>query len=138
MKIAIYSIRFLFALLFIYNGIEKLFIPYDSSAFRESLPENSDTFFEFYHLLQTTGFIYFVGFFQILCGVLLLFKRTYFLGSIMLTPILLCMVMTHVFITRNPSYLAFDSFLFLCNVYLIGYNFKKIKPAILQPQQGWI
>ncbi|WP_103863504.1 DoxX family membrane protein [Aquimarina sp. I32.4] len=138
MKIAIYSIRFLFALLFIYNGIEKLFIPYDSSAFRESLPENSDTFFEFYHLLQTTGFICFVGFFQILCGTLLIFKRTYFLGSIMLTPILLCMVMTHVFITRNPSYLAFDSLLFLCNVYLIGSNFKKIKPAILQPQQGLI
>ena len=138
MKIIIYSIRFLLGLLFIFYGIEKLFLPYDPSAFKENLPEYNIHFVEFYELLQNTGYLYFVGFFQLLCGLLLIFKRTYFLGSIMLTPILLCLVMVHIFISRNLSYIAFDSLLFLCNISLIAYNFKKIKPAILQRQQRWI
>ncbi len=138
MKIIIYSIRFLLGLLFIFHGIEKLFLPYNSAAFKESSAGSSIHFIEFYELLQHTGFLYFVGFFQLLCGILLIFKRTYLLGSIMLTPILLCVVMVHVFISRNASYVAFDFFLFICNLSLIGYNFNKIKPAILQRQDRWI
>ncbi|MEM6866393.1 MAG: MauE/DoxX family redox-associated membrane protein, partial [Bacteroidota bacterium] len=93
MNIVVYIIRFLLAFLFIYAGIEKLFLPYDPSVFRTDAAEADPVFFTYYELLQGSGYLYFVGFFQLLCGTLLIFKRTYLLGSIMLVPLILCLLM---------------------------------------------
>lgn len=84
MKIAVYVIRILLALMFIWAGIEKLFLPFNPSVFRANTAEAAEEFFTFYELLQSTGYLYFVGFFQLLCGILLLFKRTYILAAISL------------------------------------------------------
>ncbi|MEM9649877.1 MAG: DoxX family membrane protein [Bacteroidota bacterium] len=100
MKIGIYIIRFLLALTFIYAGVEKLFMPYDPSLFRADAQEAAEAFFTFYEFLQRSGYLHFVGFFQLLCGILLVFKRTYLLGSIMLVPLMLCLLMTHVFFSK--------------------------------------
>lgn len=70
-------------------------------------------FFEFYYLLEKTGYLYFVGFFQLLCGLLLLIKRAQILGSIMLMPLLLCLLMTHVFISK---YMWSSYLIVLCSV----------------------
>jgi|ACQI01.1.fsa_nt_gi uncharacterized membrane protein YphA (DoxX/SURF4 family) len=138
MKIAVYVIRILLALMFIWAGIEKLFLPFNPSVFRANTAEAAEEFFTFYELLQSTGYLYFVGFFQLLCGILLLFKRTYLLAAIMLVPLILCLLMTHVYLSKNTFYILFDSSMFLLNAVLIGYHLKTIQQTILKPQQGWI
>ena len=138
MKIAVYVIRILLALMFIRAGIEKLFLPFNPSVFRANTAEAAEEFFTFYELLQSTGYLYFVGFFQLLCGILLLFKRTYLLAAIMLVPLILCLLMTHVYLSKNTFYILFDSSMFLLNAVLIGYHLKTIQQTILKPQQGWI
>ena len=132
MKIAIYIIRFLVALLFTWSGTEKLFLPYDPSVFKANSLESDPSFFEFYDLLQGAGYLYFVGFFQLLCGLLLVFKRTYLLGSIMLVPLILCLLMTHVFFSKNPYYMSFDSTMLVLMLFLISRNFNELKLVFLK------
>lgn len=138
MKILVYIFRFLLALMFVYSGVEKLFIPYDPLLFAANAAGSDPSFITFYELLHNTGYLYFVGFFQLLCGVLLLFKRTYLLGAIMLVPILLCLLMTHVFFSKNTFYLIFDSSLFLMNILLVLKHWKDLKLVLLKPQSKWI
>tara|TARA_B100000809_G_scaffold261450_1_gene310373 strand:+ start:7089 stop:7493 length:405 start_codon:yes stop_codon:yes gene_type:complete len=134
MKIIVTIIRFFLALLFIYVAIDKTLNP--------AIPENeigiSANFITFYTLLLESKFIFFVCFIEFLSGALLLFKRTYLLGAIMLVPLLLCLLMIHVFISKSNFYLIFDGTLFLLNSILIIYRFKDIKIGILKPQYGWI
>lgn len=137
MKIVIYSIRFLLALLFIYAGIEKLFLPYDPSVFKANSADADPLFFEFYNLLQNVGYLYFVGFFQFLCGTFLIFKRTYVLGSIMLTPLVMCLLATHIFISKNSFYILFDSAVLLLTMVLLFSGYKKWKHLIEKNNQ-WI
>lgn len=137
MKIVVYTIRFLLALLFIYAGIEKLFLLYDPSVFKANSADADPLFFEFYNLLQNAGYLYFVGFFQLLCGVLLIFKRTYILGSIMLTPLVMCLLTTHIFISKNTFYILFDSIVLLLTMVLLFSGYKKWQPIISKTKQ-WI
>ena len=138
MKVARYAIRFLLALLFIYAGIEKLFLPYDPSVFKANAADSHPAFFEFYDLLQKAGYLYFVGFFQMLCGLLLVFRRTQLLGSIMLIPLILCLWMTHVFFSKNAFYMLFDGVLFLLNFLLIFNQIDALKKVFFKPQSSWI
>lgn len=138
MKTLTYIFRFLLVLLFVYAGVEKLFIPYDPSLFATNAADSDPSFIRFYDLLQNAGYLYFVGFFQLLCGLLLIFKRTYLLGSIMFVPLILCLLMTHVFFSKNLNYIIFDSFLFLINAVLLIRNWKTLKPIFLKPQGRWI
>ncbi|WPQ60115.1 hypothetical protein SIO70_17370 [Chitinophaga sancti] len=103
MKIVYYILRGLLALQFIYVGIEKLWLPFHADGIHGSVD-----FQAFYLLLHRTGYLYFVGFFQLLCGLLLVFKKTYLLGAVMLIPLLLCLLATHVFISGNTDYMCYD------------------------------
>ena len=114
---ATYLIRFLLALIFIYAGIEKLFMPYNPSVFKSDVAMTDPKFFDFYDFLMGTGYLYFVGFFQLLNGLLLVFRRTYLLGAVMMIPLMLCLRMTHVFISRYVGYIVFDGVMFLMNSY---------------------
>ena len=127
MKIVVYIIRFLLALLFIWAGVEKLFLPYDPSVFRANAADSNPLFFEFYDLLQKSGYLYFVGFFQLLCGVMLVFKRTYLLGSVMLIPLVLCLLNTHIFFSKNAFYIGFDSVMLLMVIFLISGSYTELK-----------
>ena len=138
MKIATYIIRFLLASLFIWAGIEKLFLPYDPTEFQTEIAGTDPLFFEFYDLLHRAGYLYFVGFFQFLCGTLMVFKRTYLFGSIMFVPLILCLLMTHVFFSHNWLYIVVDSVTFCVNLLLILQHTKALKATILKPQDGWI
>jgi len=134
MKIATYIIRFLLALLFIWAGIEKLFLPYDPSVFRANAADSDLLFFEFYDLLHNAGYLYFVGFFQLLCGLLLVFKRTYLLGGVMLVPLVLCLLNTHIFFSKNVFYICFDSVLLMLVCFLISKNFNALKDLFFKKQ----
>ncbi|MEO1049743.1 MAG: DoxX family membrane protein [Bacteroidota bacterium] len=134
MKIAHYIIRFLLALIFVYAGIEKLFLPYNPSVFKSDVEMTDPKFFEFYDFLMGVGYLYFVGFFQLLNGLLLVFKRTYLLGAVMMVPLMLCLLMTHVFISRYMGYILFDGVMFLLNAVLILSHYKQLKGVFLRPQ----
>ncbi len=138
MKTVTYLIRFLLALLFLWAGLEKFFIPYNAEAFRAGCPDCDLGFFTFYGLLQGSGYLYFVGFFQFLCGVLLIFKRTYLLGSIMLVPLVLCLWATHIFISGNTFYKIFDGVVFLLNAILLIPRLKEIGPELTKKSKTWI
>ena len=138
MKIATYIIRFLLALIFIWAGIEKLFLPYDPTEFQTEVAGTDPLFFEFYDLLHRAGYLYFVGFFQVLCGGLMVFKRTYLLGSIMFVPLILCLLMTHIFFSQNWLYIVFDSVTFCANLFLIVQHAGALKATILKPQNRWV
>ncbi|KQC30399.1 DoxX family membrane protein [Flagellimonas eckloniae] len=138
MKIVVYIIRFLLALMFIYAGVEKLFMPYDSSVFRADTAEAAEEFFMFYEFLQASGYLYFVGFFQLLCGALLVFKRTYLLGSVMLVPLILCLLMTHVFFSKYMQFIIFDLVFFLLNLVVLFSRYKEWQPVLLKKQKGII
>jgi uncharacterized membrane protein YphA (DoxX/SURF4 family) len=138
MKISVYIIRFLLALLFIWAGIEKLFLPYDPSVFRANAADSDPLFFEFYDLLQKAGYLYFVGFFQLLCGLLLVFKRTYLLGSVILVPIVLCLLNTHIFFSKNTFYTCFDSVVLVLVLFLISRNYTELKTIFLKKDEKWI
>ena len=136
MKIATYVIRFLLALIFIYAGIEKLFLPYDPSVFKADISMTDPQFFVFYDLLMKAGFLYFVGFFQLLNGLLLVFKRTYLIGAVMMVPLLLCLLMSQVFIAKYIWFILFDSTLFVLNALLIAPHFKELKSVFLKKQKN--
>nr|WP_321414783.1 DoxX family membrane protein [uncultured Allomuricauda sp.] len=138
MKIATYIIRFLLAALFLWAGYEKFFLPYNAEAFRAGCPDCNVDFFNLYDLLQHSGYLYFVGFFQFLCGALLVFKRTYVLGSIMLVPLILCLWGIHIFISDNSFYQIFDGAMFLLNAALIIPRLKVIWPVLTQNRGTWI
>ena len=138
MKAVNYIVRLILMLLFIYAGIEKLFLPYNPSVFKADTAVADPHFFAFYDLLQRTGYLYFVGFFQLLCGVLVAFRRTYLLGAVMLVPLILCLLMVHVFVSRYPFYIAFDGTLLLMTVVLVMQNYKLLKATFLKPQNKWI
>lgn len=91
-------------------------------------------FFEFYDFLMGTGYLYFVGFFQLLNGLLLVFRRTYLLGAVMMVPLLLCLLMTHVFISKYTGFIIFDSVSFLLNAVLIFSHYSVLKSTFLKPQ----
>lgn len=93
-----------------------------------------ESFIHFYDLLSHSGFLLFVGVCQFLCGILLVFKRTSLLGAIMLVPLLLCLVMTHVFISHNTTYILFDSVLFGLNAVLILSQLPLLKTTFLSTQ----
>lgn len=138
MKIVRYIIRFVLALIFIYAGIEKLFLPYNPSVFKSDVEMTDPKFFEFYDFLMGTGYLYFVGFFQLLNGILLVFKRTYLLGAVMMVPLMLCLLMTQVLISRYAGFILFDGLMFALNAVLIAGHFNELKALFLKPQKGLI
>ena len=138
MRTVAYIVRFLLPLFFIYAGIEKLFLPYDPSVFRTDTAEADPLFFTYYDLLQDSGYLYFVGFFQLLCGLLLVFRRTYLLGSIMLVPLILCLLMTHVFFSKYRPFVIFDGIMLVINFFLLFSKYREWQPVLLKKQNSWI
>lgn len=134
MKVTVYIIRFLLAFIFIYAGIEKLFLPYNPSVFKSDVEMTDPKFFEFYDFLMEVGYLQFVGFFQLLNGLLLVFKRTYLLGAVMMVPLMLCLLMTHVYISKYMGFIVFDSAMFILNAILILNHFQELKLLFLKKQ----
>ena len=138
MKIVVYLIRFVLALVFIWAGIEKLFLPYDAAAFKSNNELADGSLFLFYDLMQNAGYMYFVGFFQLLCGLLLIFGRTHLLGAIMLVPIMLCMLMTQIFFSQYAAWIFFDCILFTLIIFLVVMGYPKWKGILAKTENTWI
>ncbi|WP_292009874.1 DoxX family membrane protein [Chryseobacterium sp.] len=131
-----YVCRALLAYVFIPHGYEKL-------AARINPHEYIDfglkgDFLDFYLIWERTNFIWVIGVAQLIGGLLLIFRRTYFLGAIWLLPLSVGMFCTHVFISHAMDFLYFDLIVLILNLYLIVENFKLIKEDLLRPQKTFI
>ncbi|MBC6401193.1 MAG: hypothetical protein GDA42_09260 [Ekhidna sp.] len=125
-------------MIFVYAGIEKLFLPYNPSIFKSDVEITDLKFFEFYDFLMNADYLYFVEFFQLLNGLLLIFRGTYLLGAVMMVPLMLCLLMTHVFISKYIEFIIFDSVMFSLNTVLIAIHYKELKNTFLRPQSSLI
>lgn len=136
MKIATYIIRFLLVLLFALHGLEKLFTQANPAKFADGGMNQS--FIDFYMMLDTTGYLKFVGFFQLLCGILLVFKRTYLLSAVMLVPMILCLIATHIFMSHSVGYIVFDTSILAVNLFLIYPSMSELRSVFLKSQSNVI
>ncbi len=136
LNITNYLIRLFLAYTFIPHGIEKLVAKIDVQeyiAYGLGKP-----FIDFYLLLESSGYIFFVGFFQLLCGTLLIFKRTYLLGAVMMIPLTLCMLACHVFLSHSVAFMLYDACVLVTNLFLVLSSFTILKQVFLKPQATWI
>lgn len=136
MKIANYIIRFLLCILFGLHGIEKLFTTATEEKFTGAGMDQA--FVDFYLMLDRTGYLQFVGLLQLCCSILLVFSRTYLLGAVMLVPLILCLLATHVFMSHNLGYILFDSSVLALNLFLIYPATSSLKEVFLKPKTNWI
>ncbi len=126
MRFTNWIIRALLIVLFTFAGIEKLFLPYDKEIFAASKTNSDPIFVDYYDLLMTTGYLNYVGIIQLIIAVLLVFSRTYLLGAIMLLPLMVSIIMTHVFLSGDLIYLAMDTGFLLMNLALIWPHREKL------------
>ena len=133
-KISLYIIRFLLALVFIPSAIGTMVNP-TVPGIESGVSED---FIVFYEILVKTGYIHFVVFFQIICGLLMVFKRTYLLGGVMFVPLLLCLLNTHIFISKSSFYLIFDAILLLLTTVVIISRARPLMKVFLKKQSGWV
>lgn len=131
-----YIIRILLIYVYVPHGYEKL-------TQKISVQEYIDyglqgDFLDFYLIWERTGFIYVIGVAQLLGGLLLIFKRTYLLGSVFLLPISIGMLFCHVFISHAMDFLYFDLIVLVLNMWLIAVNYKALLTTFFNPQKSWI
>ncbi|MFC0184843.1 DoxX protein [Pseudarcicella hirudinis] len=127
MNTIIYVIRLLLSLLFVWHGAEKLI-------WHHPVPVNevNNSFVVFYNLLAESGYIYFIGFCQLLSGLLLIFKKTYLLAVIMLIPMVLNLIACHVFLSHQTGYIIFDTTILLLLLFLIRMNYQVLQKIFLR------
>lgn len=131
-----YLFRAFLAYVFIPHGYEKL-------TERISEQEYIDfglggDFLDFYLIWERTNFIHVIGFAQLVGGLLLLFRRTYFFGAVFLLPISIGMFLTHVYISHALDFIYFDLLVLVLNVYLVVENYAAIQTAFFKSQKTWI
>lgn len=112
-----YLSRLFLAWVFIPHGWEKLTVKINPEEYINfGLGGN---FLEFYLIWEKTGFIWVIGFAQLVGGLLLIPKMTSLFASIWLFPISLGMFLCHVFISHAQDFMLFDAVVLLANLYII-------------------
>ncbi len=131
-----YILRFFLAYVYIPHGYEKLTTKINPQEYIDFGLKGD--FLDFYLIWERTGFIWVIGVAQLIGGLLLIFKRTYFIGVIWLFPVSIGMFFCHVFISHAMDFLYFDLIILVSNLFLIFENFKSLKTVFFQPQRTWI
>ncbi|MCW3160297.1 DoxX family membrane protein [Chryseobacterium oryctis] len=131
-----YIFRLFLAYVYIPHGYEKLTSKINPQEYIDFGLEGD--FLEFYLIWERTNFIWVIGVAQLIGGVLLVFKRTYFFGAVWLLPVSIGMFFCHVFISHAADFLFFDLIVLLLNLYLLLENFNLIKSTFFQRQKTWI
>lgn len=113
--------RLILAVSFFPSGMTKL-LGYRFSQLSLEYPPGY--FFDAFY--RTGGWYRFVGFFQVLAAILLLFPRTATLGAAIFFPIILNIVLITVFVDFQGTWMITSS-MFLANLYLICWDYDKFK-----------
>lgn len=116
--------RLILAVSFFPSGMTKL-LGYRFSQLSLEYPPGY--FFDAFY--RTGGWYRFVGFFQVLAAILLLFPRTATLGTAIFFPIVLNIVLITIFVDFQGTWMI-TSLMLLANLYLICWDYDKFK-AIL-------
>lgn len=134
--VLIYLFRFFLAYVFIPHGIEKISTRIDVQEYHDfGLGQN---FIDFYLIFEKTGYMVFIGYLQLIIGVLLIPKRTYLLAAVMLLPLNIGMVACHVYLSGSMDFLIWDLGMTLINLYLIMAHYKQFVKLFWQKQSTWI
>ena len=131
-----YLFRAFLAYVFIPHGYEKLT---ETISQQEYIDFGlGGDFLDFYLIWERTNFIEVIGFAQLVGGLLLLFRRTYFFGAVWLFPISVGVFLTHVYISHALDFIYFDLLVLVFNLYLIVENYAAIQAAFFKSQKTWI
>lgn len=131
-----YICRAFLAYVFIPHGYEKLTEKISQQEYIDF--GLGGDFLDFYLIWERTNFIHVIGFAQLVGGLLLLFRRTYFFGAVWLFPVSLGMFLTHVYISHALDFIYFDLLVLLFNAYLILENYAAIRAVFFKSQKTWI
>lgn len=131
-----YLFRAFLAYVYIPHGYEKLTTKIDPQEYIDFGLKGD--FLDFYLIWERTGFIWIIGIAQLIGGLLLIFRKTYFFGAVWLFPISVGMFFSHVFISHAMDFLYFDLVILILNLYLIFENFQLLKRTFFQSQKAWI
>lgn len=131
-----YLSRLLLAYVYIPHGLEKLYKKIDPQEYLDY--KLGQDFVDFYLHLERSGYIWVIGFAQLIGGLLLIFKRTYLFGAVWLLPISIGMTCCHIFISHAADFLIFDAMVLTLNLYLILKHFNVLSRTFFKPQSSWI
>ncbi len=131
-----YLTRFFLAYVFIPHGIEKITTTIDIQEYHDfGLGQD---FIDFYLLWEKTGFIVFIGVLQLIMGLLLIPKKTYLFGAVLLAPMNVGMIATHIYLSKSWDFLIWDALMFILNLYLIIPYYKLLIEVFFTKQKGII
>ncbi|MFC4403398.1 DoxX family membrane protein [Gracilibacillus xinjiangensis] len=120
-KIIMHVSRLFLGAVFLIAGVNGYFVYFDFEPFITTSPE-AMALFEFRYLLFIEKTL------EIICGILLLINQFTPLALIILAPIIINIILLHIFM--DPSLLALAVLLFLAHGYLIFYYRRLFLPII--------
>jgi len=83
--------------------------------------------------MKQSGFLYFIGVFQIVAALLIVFPRTRLLGLCVLLPIVINIFLLHVFMDNRMHENVETGLLLAINLLLILYYYKSLVTVFLKP-----
>ncbi len=122
----LFVISLLFGLMFINAGLNKFlnYMPYDPKDIPAEMLKVMGAFMEIVWLMPLIGIAEIVG------GVLFIIPRTRALGAIVILPVMIGILLTH--IVNEPSGLPIALVLFAINLWVIIENREKYLPMIIK------
>ncbi|MDY3318217.1 DoxX family membrane protein [Riemerella anatipestifer] len=131
-----YLFRAFLAYMFIPHGWEKLTTKINPQEYVDF--GLGGDFLDFYLIWENTGFIYLIGFTQLVGGLLLIPRRTYLFGTIWLLPMSIGMVGCHWYISHATDFLWFDMAILMINFYLIAIHLPELTKVLFKKCESWI
>ncbi len=116
-------VSLLFGLMFINAGLNKFF---NYMPVPETMPEEITK--DFIAFMEIVWLMPLLGLGEILGGLLFIFPKTRALGAVVIFPIMIGIVLTHLFVA--PSGLPIATVLFIINLWVVYENRAKYKPMI--------
>lgn len=116
-------VSILFGLVFLNAGLNKFF---NYMPVPDDLPENLMALFQ--HFTAIGWLLPLIGVAEIAGGILVVFRKTRALGAVVIFPVMLGILLTH--IISAPSGLPMAVILFAINLWLLYENRKKYAPMI--------
>ncbi|MFK8284371.1 MULTISPECIES: DoxX family membrane protein [Flavobacteriales] len=131
-----YLFRAFLAYTFIPHGWEKLTMRINPQEYIDF--GLGGDFLDFYLIWENTGFIYLIGFAQLVGGLLLIPRCTYLFGGIWLLPMCIGMVGCHWYISHATDFLWFDIIILVMNLYLIAIHLPELSKVLFKKRGSWI
>jgi hypothetical protein len=138
-KITHLTVSLALALFFLNAGIKKFIPKPKRNILEETIKDFNSRSFNKPHTFKITmkmfkesGFFYFVGAFQILSSILIIFKPTKLLGLLCLLPITINIFILHLLMDNRISENIETGLILIVNALLIFFYINKFRPLIIK------